>query len=339
VLVAAYAASRGQLGGLRRRWRAVALLALVQQAAPMLLIAVGEQRIASGLAGTLVAVTPLWGGLLAPALGGPRPTRAGWTGLLVGLGGVALLLGATTDGAAVVGAVLVLLAALGYAVGAAWTARRFPDVPRLGLLAGVLSCSALLLVPPVLLDPPSRLPTLEGVAAIAVLGLAGTGAAFVLMYWLIAEVGPERTTLVTYLAPVFAVGYGVLLLGEPLTSSAVGGLVLVVGGAYLAGRRPRATPDLPEAAPVPLAAAGAAATPPTPTRHTKGPGSTNRPAKPLTTVTGSRGRTPTTTHIVGPARLPDLRNTDNDPPPSAPETSLCAFSTPAPTPPTAPGQP
>jgi drug/metabolite transporter (DMT)-like permease len=201
VLVALLAHTRGQLRGLRGRWRAVLLLALVQQAAPMLLIAVGEQRIPSGLAGTLVAVTPLWAALLAPALGGPRPSRAGWTGLLVGLAGVALLLGATTEGAAVLGCALVLLAALGYAVGAAWTARRFPDVPRLGLLAGVLASSSLLLVPPVLLDPPTRLPTLEGVAAVAVLGLVGTGAAFVLMYWLIGQVGPERTVLVTYLAP------------------------------------------------------------------------------------------------------------------------------------------
>lgn len=240
LLLLALAHSRGQLRALRGRWRAVALLALVQQAAPMLLIAVGEQRIASGLAGTLVAVTPLWGALLAPVLGGARPGPVTWTGLLVGLGGVALLLGATTDGAAVVGCVLVLLAALGYAIGAAWTGRRFPEVPRLGLLAGVLTCSTLLLVPPVLLDPPTRLPTLQGVAAMAVLGLVGTGAAFVLMYWLIGQVGPERTTLVTYLAPVFAVGYGAALLDEPLTVRAVAGLGLVVAGAWLAARRPRA---------------------------------------------------------------------------------------------------
>lgn len=241
VLVALLAHSRGHLRRLRGRWRAVLLLALAQQAAPMLLIAIGERSIPSGLAGTLIAVTPLWAALLAPALGGPRPTPTIWAGLLVGLGGVGLLLGATTGGAGLLGCLLVLLAALGYAVGAAWTARRFPDVPRLGLLAAVLACSSLLLVPPVLLDPPTRLPTLEGTAAIAVLGLAGTGAAFVLMYWLIAQVGPERTMLVTYLAPVFAVGYGTVLLDETLTASSIVGLALVVGGAWLASRRPRAS--------------------------------------------------------------------------------------------------
>ena len=247
LLVAALAHSRGDLRSLRGRWRAVLALALVQQAAPMLLIAIGERSIPSGLAGTLVAATPLWGALLAPALGGLRPSGLAWVGLLSGLAGVGLLLGVDTDGAAVLGCVLVLLAGLGYAVGAAWTARRFPDVPRLGLLTGVLVASSLLLVPPVLLDPPTRVPSLQGVAAIAVLGLVGTGLAFVVMYWLIAEVGPERTTLVTYLAPVFAVAYGTLLLDEELSALGVGGLLLVVAGAYLAGRRgPRTA-----AAPVP----------------------------------------------------------------------------------------
>jgi drug/metabolite transporter (DMT)-like permease len=217
LLVLALAASRGQLRGLRGRLGAVTALALVQQAGPMLLIAVGERSIPSGLAGTLVAATPLWGALLAPALGGQRPSVVAWLGLLTGLGGVGLLLGVEPTGAGLLGSALVLLAGLGYAVGAAWTARRFPDVPRLGLLAGTLSASTLLLLPPVLLDPPTRVPSLEGLAALAVLGLGGTGAAYALMYWLIGQVGPERSTLVTYLAPVFAVGYGTVLLDEPLT--------------------------------------------------------------------------------------------------------------------------
>ncbi len=219
-------------------WKQVLGLAFVQQAAPMLLIALGERRIPSGLAGTLVAATPMWGALLAPALGGAKPSRATWVGLTVGLVGVGLLLGAS--GGAVLGCAMVLLAALGYAVGAAWTGRRFAGVPRLALLAGVLTASSLLLVPPVLLDPPTRLPDLQGVLAVTVLGLVGTGLAFVLFYWLIGEVGPERTTLVTYLAPVFAVLYGAVLLDERLSPASVSGLVLVLLGAYLAGRRVRA---------------------------------------------------------------------------------------------------
>jgi drug/metabolite transporter (DMT)-like permease len=240
VLVFVLAARRGQLGALRGRWRAVFLLALVQQAAPMLLIAVGERSIPSGLAGTLVASTPLWGALLAPALGRPAPSGLAWAGLVTGIVGVALLLGIDTGSDALLGSALVVLAAVGYAVGASWTARRFPGVPREALLAGVLSASSVLLLPAVLVDPPRRLPSGEALLAVGVLGLVGTGLAFLAFYWLVGEVGPERTVLVTYLAPVFAVGYGVVLLAEPLTSAGVAGLVLVLVGAWLAGRRPRA---------------------------------------------------------------------------------------------------
>lgn len=240
VLLVLLSARRGQLGALRGRWRWVLLLALVQQAAPMLLIAVGERDIPSGLAGTLVAGTPLWGALLAPALGRPAPTGLAWVGLLVGIVGVGLLLGAEATGAGgLLGCALVLLAAAGYAVGATWTSRWFPDVPRQALLAGVLTCSSVLLVPPFLLDLPDRLPTARGVGAVALLGLLGTGIAFVGFYWLVDTVGPERTVLVTYLAPVFAVAYGVVLRDERLTAAGVVGLLLVLGGAWLAGRRPR----------------------------------------------------------------------------------------------------
>lgn len=239
LLVTAIAARRGELGALRGRWRAVALLALFQQAAPMLLIAVGERSIPSALAGTLVASTPLWGAVLAPALGGPKPSTLQWTGLLVGIGGVALLLGVDTSGAALLGCALVLLAALGYAIGAAWTGRKFPGVPRLALLSGVLISSTTMLLPPALATAPTQLPSLASLLAVVALGLIGTGAAFVVMYWLISEVGPERTVLVTYLAPVFAVGYGATLAGESFGATAVTGLVLVLAGAYLAGRRAR----------------------------------------------------------------------------------------------------
>ena len=152
-----------------------------------------------------------------------------------------------STGTALVGACLVLLAAAGYAVGAAWTAQRFSDVPRLALLTGVLTASSLLLVPPFLLDLPDRLPTARGAGAVALLGVVGTGIAFIAFYWLVDEVGPERTVLVTFLAPVFAVGYGVLLRDERVTAAGAVGLVLVLAGAYLAGRRTRrrAVPAVP----------------------------------------------------------------------------------------------
>jgi drug/metabolite transporter (DMT)-like permease len=243
VLVVLLAARRGELRALRGRWPSVLLLALVQQAAPMLLIAVGERRVPSGLAGTLVASTPIWGALLAPLLGRPAPAPLGWLGLVAGIAGVGLLLGVETGSGALLGSALIVLAAVGYAVGAALTARQH-DVPRQALLAGVLTCSSVLLLPAVLVDRPDRLPSAGGLLAVAVLGLVGTGIAFLCFYWLVDEVGPERTVLVTYLSPVFAVGYGVVLLGERLTAGIVVGLLLVLAGAALAARRPRRRPPV-----------------------------------------------------------------------------------------------
>lgn len=250
LLVAAVARQRGgRVSYLRGRWRAVAILALVQMAAPMLLIAVGERYVDSGLAGTLVASAPVFAALLAPVLGRPSPSVTGWVGLCAGLAGVALLLGATTSGTALLGAALVLLAAVGYAFGAAWTTSWFPGVHRETLLAGVLAMSTAWLVPPALLDRPSRWLDLPGTASLLTLGIGGTGVAFLLLYWLIGEVGPERSLLVTYLAPAFALGYGAAVLHEHVGVASLAGLALVVSGAWLAARRPK-----PVVAPVPVPA-------------------------------------------------------------------------------------
>lgn len=239
-VVVAMAARERVLSRLRGRIGAVTALGTVQLGAPLLLIAVGEQDIPSALAGTLVAATPVFSALITRG----ASTATQLVGVAVGFVGVALLLGfdatAAGDGG-LTGAGLVVLAALGYAVGAAWLARSFSDLPRLATLSGTMTTSALLLLPLALLDLPTHAPDLETVASIAALGVLGTGVAFVLFYRLVATVGPTKSLLVTYLAPVFAVGYGALLLDERIVASTAAGLALVLGGAYLAGARPTRT--------------------------------------------------------------------------------------------------
>ena len=239
-VVVAMAARERVLARLKGRLRAVTALGVVQLGAPLLLIAVGEQDIPSALAGTLVAATPVFSALITRG----ASTAVQLVGVAVGFVGVALLLGldatAAGDGG-LTGAGLVVLAALGYAVGAAWLARSFSDLPRLATLSGTMTTSALLLLPLALLDLPTSAPHLETVASVAALGVLGTGVAFVLFYRLVATVGPTKSLLVTYLAPVFAVGYGALLLDERIVASTALGLALVLGGAYLAGARPTRT--------------------------------------------------------------------------------------------------
>jgi drug/metabolite transporter (DMT)-like permease len=100
-----------------------------------------------------------------------------------------------------------------------------------------MAASALIAAPVAAFFLPSSTPSLEAVGSLTALGVLGTGISFVLFYDLIANVGPAKASLVAYIAPGFAVVYGVTLRGEEITVATVAGLVLIVGGSWLAGRR------------------------------------------------------------------------------------------------------
>lgn len=231
------AVRRDQLGALHGRWRAVATLAVVQVAVPFVLIAAGEREIASGLTGVLVASVPLFTALLALRLDRTQASR-GWglVGLLVGMAGIVLLFGLDLQGdtAAIVGGLMIVVASIGYALGGFMLRANLPDVPAAATAAGTMLVSAAVTLPLAVATPPDHVPGLDTVAAMAALGMGGTGVAFVLFYALIADAGMARASLVTYIAPVFAVVYGALLLDEPLTAGALGGMVLIVAGSWLA---------------------------------------------------------------------------------------------------------
>lgn len=259
VVLVPLAAHRGQLGALRGRWGAVAALAVVQVAVPFVLIAAGEREIASGLTGILVASVPLFTALLALRLDRTQTSR-GWglVGLLAGMAGIVLLFGLDLHGetAAIVGGLMVVLASVGYAIGGFMLRAKLPDVPAAATAAGTMLVSAAVTLPLAIAAPPDHVPGIDTVAAMAALGMGGTGVAFVLFYALIADVGMARASLVTYIAPVFAVGYGALLLDEPITAGAVAGMVLIVAGSWLAAtaRRPTRSEPSRSTEPVPARA-------------------------------------------------------------------------------------
>jgi drug/metabolite transporter (DMT)-like permease len=234
----------GGLGDVLRRPGLVALLALIQVAGPFMLISAGERHIPSSLAGILVASMPILTALLAPWLDHSQVlTRRGLVGIAVGIAGVALLFGVDVTGspAAVVGGLMVLLASLGYALGAFALRRWFRATPPLPLVAGTMTASALMTLPFAAASAPSHVGA-GPIAAMAALGVGGTGIAFVIYYGLNHAIGPARTSLVAYVAPVFAVIYGVTLLGEPFGVATAIGIVLIVGGSWLAARAPAARP-------------------------------------------------------------------------------------------------
>ncbi len=244
------AASRGALSALRGRVRWVVVLGAIQVAGPFLLIAAGERSISSSLAGILVATTPILTAMLALRLD-PEERSEGTrlAGVAIGIAGVIALFGLDLAGSGVLGGLAVVLASLGYAVGGFIFKVRFSDAPPLGVVAGVMTASSVLLLPPALATLPGSAPALGPIAAVAALGLFGTGLAFVIFYALIAKVGPARTMLVSYIAPGFAVVYGAWFLSEPITAGKLVGLAGILVGSWLGAGRAEARPSKRASAP------------------------------------------------------------------------------------------
>jgi drug/metabolite transporter (DMT)-like permease len=258
VIMLAIAARRGSLAALRGRIPLVATVAVVHVVIPFLLITYGEVHITSSLTGLLIAIEPVAIALLmmrAEPLGAGRVA-----GLTVGFAGVAVLVGLDVSGdrLGLLGAAMVLLAALSYAVATILVQRRATGLPPEALAAGTTTVSAIVLAPAGLLSLPSEPVAARSWLALAALGVFCTAVAMLAFYELIALAGSNRAGLVTYANPVVAVLLGVLLLNEPLGVGTVAGFALVVAGCWLSTRPQRARADrrTPDVVPEPAGAAG-----------------------------------------------------------------------------------
>jgi drug/metabolite transporter (DMT)-like permease len=231
------AAYLGVFASLRGRLGPVVVLGFVQAAIPLSLIALGEERISSSLTGILVSTAPIFTFLLAFALSGAeRANRAKLAGVAIGIVGVALLLGVDAGGGAeaLVGGLMVISAAFGYAVAAWYLKRNLGGVEPVATVAGTQAVAALATLPLGLLHIPDAVPSGEAIASIATLGIFCTGIAFVFFHSLVATEGPATASLVGYVAPGFSVTYGVVLLDESFTVATAVGLLLILGGSWLA---------------------------------------------------------------------------------------------------------
>jgi drug/metabolite transporter (DMT)-like permease len=233
-----FAINSGGMAPLWRRAPGLFALGFIQVAGPFLLISAGERHIASSLAGILVASAPIFTAIFAIWIDqSERLSTYGVVGVVIGILGVALLLGVDLSGSGVGGGLMVVLASAGYAIGGFALKRYFTGYQPLALVAGTMTSSAVMTLPLFLIDLPSHV-GLDTVGAMSALGLGGTGIAFVIYYTLNREIGPTRTSLVAYIAPVFALVYGVTLLDEKFGVVTALGIVLIVGGSWLAAKAP-----------------------------------------------------------------------------------------------------
>ncbi len=227
------------------RWQWVVAFAAVEIAVPWVLLGSAEQHLSSSLTGLLIAGVPLVGTLIAFVSGGAdRLPRTAVGGLLVGLVGVAAIVGADYE-ASDLGALLgVAVVVVGYALGPAILSRRLAGVPSIGVMATSLLLCALLYAPVAAVQAPAALPSPAVIVSVLILGSVCTAAAFLLFAELISEVGPVRATVITYINPAVAAVLGVLVLRESFTIGMAVGFVLVIAGSVIATRAPRAEPSV-----------------------------------------------------------------------------------------------
>lgn len=220
-----------------KHWRATFLVGLLNSAIPFTCISYALLAITTGLSSILNATVPLFGALIAWLWLKDRPTGSRILGLLIGFGGVALLawdrasFRPDASGLATGWAVLAcLLACLCYGISASYTKRYLSGLPPLVTAAGSQLGASLGLALPALWLWPAQRPGLQAWLALLAVGVLCTGVAYILFFRLIETAGPARALAVTFVVPVFAIVYGVILLGEAVTPwMLLCGVVIVCG--------------------------------------------------------------------------------------------------------------
>jgi drug/metabolite transporter (DMT)-like permease len=219
--------------GLRRWAGPLLLLGIFNAALPFWLLAWSEKRLDSGLAAVLQASMPLFTALFAYWFTrSQRVTGMKLVGVFVGFLGVLLLVGAQPSGD-ILSALAVLLTALLYAGSSVYAGVVLRETPALVTSLGALGFATLATLPLGVSEWPSQTPSWEVIGSIVALGAVGLSIAYLLYFTLIAGAGAPYAALVTYLVPALALFYGAVFLDEPVTASALGGLLLILGGVAL----------------------------------------------------------------------------------------------------------
>jgi drug/metabolite transporter (DMT)-like permease len=241
--------ARGGVRGLGAKWGSLVAFAAVEVGIPWLLLATAEQKISSSLAGLLISAVPLVATLIAPLFGNRDwigPT--GVVGLLIGMAGVAAIVGFDLRASAPLALVEIGVVVVGYAAGPAILSRYLTGVPSVSVIGIALTLCALAYAPAAIVQWPHAMPSVPVLASVAALAVVCTAIAFLLFFALIAEIGPVRATVFTYINPAVAAVLGVAVLRERFTVGMALGFVLVIAGSVLATRRRSTTVSGPERA-------------------------------------------------------------------------------------------
>ncbi len=246
LILTPFAMFRGELRPAFARWWPLLAYTLIEVAIPWVLLARAETKLSSSLTGLLIAAVPLVGAVVVGLTGTrERQGTRRWTGLLIGMVGVAALVGLDVGQVNALAVAEIGCVAVCYAVGPIILARKLSDVPALGVVAASLLIAAVGYAPFGIAGRPSSMPSAHVIESVLGLAIVCTALAFLVFFALIAEVGPVRATVITYVNPAVAAVLGVTMLSEQLTVGMLAGFALILTGSVLAtGRGPDPLPDV-----------------------------------------------------------------------------------------------
>lgn len=246
VILLPIAIHQGHAHSLRTHWKGILTFAVIEMCIPFGALGVAEKEISSSLTGLLIATVPLMNAVISRQMG----LDSAWDarrviGLFVGFFGVGMLVGFDISASNYWAIVLCLIAAAGYALGPIIITKLLSDVASIGVIAWSLLVAGLIYCPAVafeVLNDSWRAPGVTEVSQNAILSVITLGVlcsaiAFVGLFALIAEVGPTRTTVITYINPAVAIILGVIILSEPITTGILIGFPLVLIGSVMATQK------------------------------------------------------------------------------------------------------
>jgi drug/metabolite transporter (DMT)-like permease len=224
-----------------RMWLPLVLVALLNNAIPFTLIAWGERSIPSNMAAVLNATTTLWSLVFILVFRHEAHHHRATAGVVLGFAGVAMVVSAgyRSGEARWTGVILVALGAVSYAIATAVAKARLKEFDPLGLAAAQLSLALLLMLPAALAGPLPTVVSWSSVAAVSILGVLGTGVAYMIYYGLLARNSGVQVQSITYVLPIWGLFWGAIA-GESVGLISILGVAVVLAGlALLRGPRTR----------------------------------------------------------------------------------------------------
>ncbi len=244
---------RKEFSALKAVWPWLLLFAVVEIIMPWFALSEAERGISSSLTGLLIASVPIIVAVISLFLsGGDRLSPVRWTGLLIGLAGVALLAGphlVSSSAGSARSVAEVLFVAVCYATGPLIANRKLANIPPVAMTAACLVLASVVYAPLAALNWPSHVPSASVLASMAGLAVVCTAAAFLIFFKLISEVGPARASVITYINPAIAVTLGVAVLGEHVSAIMLIAFGTILVGSVLATRPARRSGTAAEAEP------------------------------------------------------------------------------------------